>query len=59
MFGKAVLYEGEGGKTHLALIRSTGGGNTADLVVFIEDGVAMHNDVPRRDEGGGHTWRPA
>lgn len=64
-FGDAVIYNGGTGKERqLALVRASHG-DTADLVVFTEDGTQFENGVPRRDPsdyaaggGGGRTWHP-
>lgn len=59
-YGTAVHYEGKDGLAPLAFIAVADGGPLADLLVFDENGAGtVHKDVPRRDEGGGHTWRPA
>jgi hypothetical protein len=57
--GTAVIYEGADGEEFLALVRTSGGKTEANLIVFTREGIAMHNGVPRNDDGGGHTFRPA
>lgn len=56
---KLVWYEGDP-NDGVALIVDKLDDYTADLIVFPKDGGAhLYLDaVPRRDEGGGHTWRP-
>lgn len=58
-YGTPVVYEGAEGDAPLALIASKDGGANADLAVMDKNGAwTLHSDVARRDEGGGHTWRP-
>lgn len=58
-YGTPVVYEGNDGDEPLAFVATKEGGANADLAVMNKNGVwAFHKDVARRDEGGGHTWRP-
>jgi hypothetical protein len=52
-----VWYEGD--PSGWALIANQDDDYSADLIVFPEPGGTPEYrlDVPRRDEGGGHTWR--
>jgi hypothetical protein len=58
---KFVYYESAGGRGGPALILPPGtpAGAKADLYVIPENGEPGYlvRDVPKRAEGGGHTWR--
>jgi hypothetical protein len=58
---KATVVYYEGDPSGYALIVNQDEPYTADLVVFPEGGGSPEYrlGVPRRDEGGGHTWRPS
>ncbi len=55
-----VMYDGGKGKDELALVVEVGDDTELDLFVFDNQTGATGrvNGVPRRDEGGGHTWKP-
>lgn len=55
---KSVTYVGDDGD-HFALVTADNG-DTADLLVWTNDGLTEHKDVPKREanspDGNGHTW---
>ena len=56
---QSVVYETNDGEEQFALVTSQSG-NTCDLLTFDKNGAGSHrNNVPRNDDGGGHTWHPA
>jgi len=56
--GEVVKYDA-GNEDQLAFVLKSNG-DKLDLLAFDKNGNGqVHKGVPRRDEGGGVTWKPA
>ncbi len=58
-FGEVVKYDA-GEVDQIAFVTGVHTGTKLDLLTFNAGGTgSVKKEVPRRDEGGGHTWKPA
>ena len=58
-FGKIVKFDA-GNEDQIAFVVKSHESGNLDLLAFDKNGAgSVHKDVPRRDEGGGVTWKPA
>lgn len=55
--GDSVLYVGTAGK-QVSLVTKLNPDNTIDLAVWEGEAWTPKTNVPRSDDGGGHTWQP-
>lgn len=55
--GTTVLYTGKK-PNQFALVTADHGGGNLDLAVWEGESWAPKLDVPRGDDGAGHTWQP-